>query len=266
MCVLRLAGLRVLASLWLMIEVNHVHKLYQEGKGESVHAVNNVSFRCHPGRVFALLGPNGSGKTTLLRMISSLMRPTQGTVTVAGLDCFSEGDQVRSKLGFFTGSAGLHKKLSPQETLEFFGSLQGLAGAKLKQRIADLVQRFELSEFLNRPCGKLSMGQKQRVMIARTLIHDPEVLVFDEATTGLDVLAARSLIELIRQCRDDGKTVLFSTHIMGEVAMLADDVSILHHGKQVFSGTFDALKNGSKERSLEDEFIRLLDEQQEVVA
>lgn len=251
-----------LGSLWLMIEVNEVYKVFPAAKGEGeapVRAVDGVSFCCQPGRVFALLGPNGSGKTTLLRIIASLMTADTGQVKVAGLDCARHGGRVREKLGFLTGSAGLHGKLSPLETLEFFGRLQGLAKVELQQRIEESVMRFELGEFLKRPCDSLSMGQKQRVMIARTMIHDPEVLVFDEATTGLDVLSARSLIELIRSCRDAGKTVLFSTHIMGEVGMLADDVTILHHGKQVFNGTFEALKSGTQAETLEDEFIRLLD-------
>lgn len=152
----------------------------------------------------------------------------------------------------------MHEKLSGKETLEFFGALYGLSGKNATKRIDELTDRFELGDFIGRPTGKLSMGQKQRIMIARTLIHDPDVVVFDEATTGLDVLAAKGLIELIRDCRDAGKTVLFSTHIMGEVAMLADDVSVLHKGKQIYSGTFEELKVNQKAESIEDEFIRIL--------
>ncbi len=243
-----------------MIEVKNVHKIYPASKGgEEVHAVNNVSFRCEPGRVFALLGPNGSGKTTLLRMISTLMKPLKGEIKVAGMDISSDGAAVRSQIGFLTGSAGLHEKLSARETLNYFGKLHGLGRDLLELRIEELVERFELGEFLDRPTGKLSMGQKQRVMLARTLVHDPEVVVFDEATTGLDVLAAKSLMDIIRSCREDGKTVLFSTHIMGEVSMLADDVLILHKGRQIFEGTMDDFRAGQQSASIEDEFVRLLE-------
>lgn len=254
-----------------MIEVSQVHKVYPSGKrvkrggkGEDVHAVNEVSFECKPGRVFALLGPNGSGKTTMLRMISTMMLPTKGTLKVAGLDTASEADEIRKTLGFLTGSAGLHEKLSASESLDFFGRLHGIKGEGLRRRKQFLVERFELGDFINRATGKLSMGQKQRVMLARTLIHDPEVVIFDEATTGLDVLAAKGLIEVIRDCREEGKTVLFSTHIMGEVAMLADDVSILHEGRQIYSGTMDELKSQQESDSLEDEFIKLLENSTEV--
>lgn len=243
-----------------MISVNNVHKIYPNGKrGEDVHAVNGVSFQCEPGRVFALLGPNGSGKTTMLRMISTMMRPSQGSLTVAGFNTVNDAEKIREQLGFLTGSAGLHEKLSASETLDFFGRLHGLKGYELKQRKDELVERFDLGEFLNRATAKLSMGQKQRVMLARTLIHDPQVVIFDEATTGLDVLAAKGLIDIIRGCREEGKTVLFSTHIMGEVAMLADDVSILHKGRQIYSGTMAQLREQQESDSLEDEFINLLE-------
>ncbi len=243
-----------------MIKVSQVHKIYPSSKkGEDVHAVNDVSFECKPGRVFALLGPNGSGKTTMLRMISTMMQPTRGSLAVAGLDTSKDTEKIRKTLGFLTGSAGLHEKLSAAESLEFFGQLHGIRGDELRKRKEFLIERFELGEFLNRATGKLSMGQKQRVMLARTLIHDPQVVIFDEATTGLDVLAAKGLIEIIRDCRQEGKTVLFSTHIMGEVAMLADDVSILHEGRQIYSGTMDELKSQQQSVSLEDEFIKLLE-------
>lgn len=243
-----------------MIEAKQVGKTFRTGKGkDDVKAVDGVSFRCEPGRVFALLGPNGSGKTTLLRMIATLMSPDQGELKVSGFDCVKEGQEVRKRIGFLTGSAGLHEKLSGRETLDFFGALHGIPRAKLKQRIEQMLAEFDLTEFIDRPTGKLSMGQKQRVMIARTLIHHPDVVIFDEATTGLDVLAAKGLIDIIRSCRDAGKTVLFSTHIMGEVALLADDVTVLHKGRQIFSGSIDDLKQSQVGDSMEEKFINLLE-------
>ena len=243
-----------------MIEAEQVSKTFKTGKGkDDVRAVDGVSFRCEPGRVFALLGPNGSGKTTLLRMISTLMSADAGELRVGGFDCVKESKEVRKRIGFLTGSAGLHEKLSGRETLEFFGKLHGISGRDLRQKIGEMVEEFDLSDFIDRATGKLSMGQKQRIMIARTLIHDPEVVIFDEATTGLDVLAAKGLIDIIRACRDAGKTVLFSTHIMGEVALLADDVTVLHKGRQIYSGTIEELKESQAGESMEEKFISLLE-------
>ncbi|MGJ8655632.1 MAG: ABC transporter ATP-binding protein [Akkermansiaceae bacterium] len=243
-----------------MIEAKQVAKVFRTGKGkDDVRAVDGVSFRCEPGRVFALLGPNGSGKTTLLRMISTLMSPDVGELRVSGFDCARESEEVRKRIGFLTGSAGLHEKLSGRETLEFFGKLHGISSEVLKAKIAEMVEEFDLGEFIDRATGKLSMGQKQRIMIARTLIHDPEVVIFDEATTGLDVLAAKGLIDIIRACKDAGKTVLFSTHIMGEVALLADDVTVLHKGRQIYSGTIEELKESQNGESMEEKFISLLE-------
>ena len=246
-----------------MIEAKQVTKVFKTKRGkDDVHAVAGVSFRCEPGRVFALLGPNGSGKTTLLRMISTLMSPDSGELKVADFDCSTQSEEVRKRIGFLTGSAGLHEKLSGRETLEFFGNLHGLSRGRLKARIDEMENEFKLTDFIDRATGKLSMGQKQRIMIARTLIHDPEVVIFDEATTGLDVLAAKGLMDIIRKCRERGKTVLFSTHIMGEVALLADDVTVLHKGLQIFSGSLEELKNRSVEdagKSLEETFVSLLE-------
>lgn len=248
-----------------MIFVDDVYKTYRNAAaGEEVEALGGVSFRCQPGRIFALLGPNGSGKTTLLRILATLMRADEGRVEVAGYDAQTEGELVRKSVGFLTGAAGLHGKLTPRESLEYFGSLHGLKSKVLVRRIEELVERLDMSEFCQRPCGSLSMGQRQRTMIARTLIHDPSVVVFDEATTGLDVLAAAALTDMMRQCRDMGKTVLFSTHIMGEVAMLADDVTILHKGKQVFLGSMQQLREQQSEASLEEEFVSLLSKEEKV--
>ncbi len=257
---LLLANVILCLLLTKMIEAIQVCKTFRGGKGsDDVRAVADVSFRCEPGRVFALLGPNGSGKTTLLRMISTLMRPDAGELRVAGYDCVRESEGVRGSIGFLTGSAGLHEKLSGRETLDFFGKLHGISDDELGARIDDMVSEFDLSDFIDRATGKLSMGQKQRVMIARTLIHDPDVVIFDEATTGLDVLAAKGLMDVIRSCRDAGKTVLFSTHIMGEVALLADDVTVLHKGRQIYSGGLDGLCEGQEGESVEEKFVNLLE-------
>lgn len=242
-----------------MIEVHDVHKTFSaKRRKEAVHAVRGVSFTAQSGRVLALLGPNGSGKTTVLRMVATLLRPDQGAVSVGGYDTVDCSHDVRRNIGFLTGSARLHEKLTGRETLEYFGQLYGLKGRDLTARIEQLIELLDMGDFQYRPAGKLSMGQKQRIMVGRTLIHDPEVVVFDEATAGLDVLAAQTIADIVRDCRSSGKTVLFSTHIMGEVAMLADDVVIIHKGQQVFSGSFELFKNQQTEATLEEEFVSLL--------
>ena len=222
-------------------------------------AVNEVSFEVAKGRVFAILGPNGSGKTTLLRMLSTLLSADSGSIEVSGYKLPKDAVKVRASIGFLTGSAALHKKLTPLETLELFAGLQGLSAKIFRERKEELVEKLDLGDLMRKQVGTLSMGQKQRVMIARTLLHDPEVVIFDEATAGLDVLAAKVLMDMIRECRDAGKTVLFATHIMGEVSMLADDLLILHKGNVLFDDTFEVLQQRQEARSLEEEFVRILE-------
>ena len=242
-----------------MIKVEKLKKSFS-AKGEgSVIAVNDVSFEAKRGRIFAVLGPNGSGKTTLLRMLSSLLSPDSGHIEVEGLVLPKYASQVRAKLGFLTGSAALHKKLTTNETLELFGDLHGLNKSLFKQRRSALVEQLAMEDILDKLVGTLSMGQKQRVMIARTLLHDPEVVIFDEATSGLDVLAARMLMDMIRHCRESNKTVLFSTHIMGEVALLADDILVLHKGNVLYNDTFAKFEQEHVEKNLEEAFVKVLE-------
>jgi sodium transport system ATP-binding protein len=229
-------------------------------QGSKVDAVSNVSFSCKPGRIFSLLGPNGAGKTTALRMIATMLRPSSGRITVAGFDTVKEAGQVRRHIGFLTGSTGLYERLSPTEMIDYYGSLHGMEPALLARRKGELFRLLGIDEFAGRRIAKLSSGMKQKVSIVRTMIHDPQVLVFDEPTVGLDVITAKSILQLIRQCRTDGKTVIFSTHIMGEVSLLSDDLAIIHHGRLLFNDTYDAFVREMKTKSLEDEFIRRVEE------
>jgi len=245
-----------------VIEVSGVSKAFGAGRfgpKDRVEAVRAVSLRCEPGRVFALLGPNGSGKTTLLRMIASLLTPDAGTLRVAGFDTRRDGRDVRRRLGFLTNAALPHSRLTPDETMDYFGGLHGMSAADVRRRRELLFERLDIHGFARRPVGGLSAGMRQRVAVARTLLHDPEVVVLDEATAGLDVLAAGNLLAMVRECRHAGRTVLFSTHIMGEVTLLADDVGILHQGALVYSGTLENLNATRVSASLEEEFVRLLE-------
>jgi sodium transport system ATP-binding protein len=229
-------------------------------QSNKMDAVAEVSFSCKPGRIFSLLGPNGAGKTTALRMIATMLRPSFGRITVAGFDTVKEAGQVRRHIGFLTGSTGLYERLTPTEMIDYYGRLHGMEPAFLAKRKEELFRLLGIEEFAGRRIGKLSSGMKQKVSIARTMIHDPQVLVFDEPTVGLDVITAKSILQLIRQCRMDGKTVIFSTHIMGEVSLLSDDLAIIHRGRLLFNDTYDAFVSEMKTKSLEDEFIRRVEE------
>jgi sodium transport system ATP-binding protein len=229
-------------------------------RASHVDAVADVSFTCRPGRIFSLLGPNGAGKTTALRLIATMLRPSAGRISVAGFDTVKQAGQVRRHIGFLTGSTGLYERLTPTEMIDYYGRLHGMEAALLAKRKGDLFHLLGIEEFAGRRIGKLSSGMKQKVSIARTMIHDPQVLVFDEPTVGLDVITAKSIMQLIRQCRTDGKTVIFSTHIMGEVSLLSDDLAIIHRGRLLYNDTYDAFIRGMKAKSLEDEFIRQVEE------
>lgn len=228
--------------------------------GTTVHrAVNDVSFECSPGRIFCLLGPNGAGKTTTLRLIATMLRPTRGSVTVAGIDACATPEIARRKIGFLTGATALYDRLTADEIVDYYGRLHGVEPRRVDAQRKRLYDLFDMHGYASTRIAKLSTGMKQKVSIVRAMIHDPDVVVFDEVTSGLDVLAARSIIDLVRHCRDEGKTVIFSTHRMDEVSLLADDLTVMAGGSVQFSGTFDAFTRRRDARSIEDEFIRLVE-------
>jgi sodium transport system ATP-binding protein len=225
-------------------------------------AVDDVSFTCQPGRVFSLLGPNGAGKTTTLRMISTIFKPTSGQIHIAGIDAVAHPAEARRKMGFLTGSTGLYARLTPNELIRYFADLYSIPKEEFEARKARLYDLLHMHDFQNKRIGKLSTGMKQKVSICRTMIHDPEVVVFDEPTSGLDVITAENIIELIRNCRNEGKTVIFSSHIMSEVDLLCDDLAIIHKGKMLYSGTMETFRNQMQAPNLTSEFIRIVHESQ----
>lgn len=254
-----------------MIEVSELRKVFKLSKQQkkemgaaakngTLEAVSGVSFTCQPGRVFSLLGANGAGKTTTLRMIATMLKPTAGSIEVNGHDVQEEAQEVRKCLGFLTGSSGLYDRLTPKELIKYYADLHGVDKTTFEKRRDEIFDRLDMHGFASRRIGKLSTGMKQKVSIARTIIHDPDVVVFDEPTAGLDVVSARSILDLIREFRQRGKTVIFSTHIMGEVSLLSDDLAIIHEGKLRYSGSYEAFVAQMKTRSLEDEFIKLVEE------
>jgi sodium transport system ATP-binding protein len=222
-------------------------------------AVEDLTLKVKAGEVYVLLGANGAGKTTALRCLATLLAPTAGTAVVAGHDVRSEPQQARSKLGFLSASMGLYERLSARELLTYFGALQGLTRAQTEERVDELVEIFDIGDFQNRYCGRLSTGQRQRVSIARAVIHDPPALVLDEPTFGLDVLSGRTIYAFMHNARARQRAVLFSTHQIDEVELLADRVGILFGGKLLIEGTVDELLQHTGQRSLARAFLRLVE-------
>lgn len=242
-----------------MIEAHHLVKRFRDRKRGAVCAVNGVSFSCRPGEIYGLLGANGAGKTTTLRMLATILAPSEGTAVVAGYDVAKDPQIVRSRVGFLSTATALYGRLSAQEMVEYFGRLHGLDELTLRRRIDELFTRLEMNDFRDRRCDKLSTGMKQKVSIARTLVHDPAVMIFDEPTVGLDVMAARTIAGFIRECRDAGKTVVFSTHVMREVEKLCDHIGIIHGGKLLAEGTLPELRAQYGIQDLEDLFVKVID-------
>jgi sodium transport system ATP-binding protein len=223
-------------------------------------AVADLSLNVSAGEVYALLGANGAGKTTALRCLATLLRPTSGSTRVAGFDSSAEPLEVRRRLGFLAASMGLYERLTPRELLDYFGSLQGIGAAQRAQRVAELISLFDLGSFAGRLCGTLSTGQRQRVSIARSIVHDPPALVLDEPTLGLDVLSGEAIHGFIAESRARGRAVIFSTHQMSEVELLADRVGIIAGGRLVAEGTISQLLALTGERSLSRSFLRIVRE------
>jgi sodium transport system ATP-binding protein len=242
-----------------MIEAQALVKRFQDKKRGEVCAVDHVSFRCLPGQIYGLLGANGAGKTTTLRMLATILEPTEGTAIIAGYDVRRDPEKVRSCVGFLSTATALYSRLSAQEVVEYFGRLHGLDEATLARRIDRIFDQLEMNGFRTRRCDKLSTGMKQKVSIARTLVHDPSVMIFDEPTLGLDVMAARTIARFIRECRDLGKTVIFSTHVMSEVEKLCDHIGIIHGGKLLTEGTLAELRERYGKQDLEDIFVEVVE-------
>jgi sodium transport system ATP-binding protein len=241
-----------------MIEARGLSKRFQDKKRGEIRAVDNVTFNCQPGKIYGLLGANGAGKTTTLRMLATILEPTDGTAIVCGHDVIDEPEKVRASIGFLSTGTALYPRLSSQELVEYFGRLNGLDEATLKKRVDDIFNRLDMNEFRDRRCDKLSTGMKQKTSIARTLVHDPPVMIFDEPTLGLDIMTARTIISFIRECRDRGKTVIFSTHVMSEVEKLCDVIGIIHDGKLLAEGTLPQLREKHAERDLEEIFVKIV--------
>lgn len=250
-----------------MIQIQNVSKQYQLSKKQkkelqtiqsTIKAVSDVTFTCKPGRVFSLLGPNGAGKTTLLRMIATILTPTAGNILVEDADIKNTPEIVRSKIGFLTGSTNLYERLTPEEIVKYYADLHGMEKEKFNQRKKLLFEQLNIHDFASKRIGQLSTGMKQKVSIARSIIHNPSVVVFDEPTSGLDVITAHSIINLIKQSKEEGKTIIFSSHIMSEVDLLCDDLAIINKGKLIYNDSMINFRNQSHNQSLTEKFIQIV--------
>ncbi|QDV63257.1 ATP-binding cassette domain-containing protein [Crateriforma conspicua] len=241
-----------------MIQVQHLTKTYEDLHRGRFVAVDRISFTVRPGEIFGLLGPNGAGKTTVLRILSTVLSPTSGIATVDGFNVESDAAEVRRRIGFVSNNTAIYERMTAWELVEYFGRLHGMGNDQLLHRMENLFDRLRMNDFRNVPGSKMSTGMRQKVSIARAMIHDPPVLVFDEATLGLDVLVARNLLSVIRSLRDAGKCLIFSTHIMSEVERLCDRIAIMHRGRILDSGSLAELTQRHREDDFEELFFGLL--------
>lgn len=233
-------------------------KLDPREDGKWFHAVKDLNFDCQPGEILGLLGMNGAGKTTTLRMLATAIKPTKGTAIMDGVDIVEHPMEFKRRIGFLSGSTGLYGRLTAEEMILYYGRLHGVEKNTLKQRMNEMFDLLDMRSFVNRRNDNLSTGMKQKVSIVRTVIHDPPVLFFDEPTSGLDVLSAETIVNFIKDCRERGKTIIFSTHHMDEVEKLCDRLTVIHHGQNFFSGKVDQLKAQQGTDNLEDAFKTLV--------
>ena len=241
-----------------MIEVEGLTKSFRGPDGKLVAAVDDLNFSVKPGEVFGLLGPNGAGKTTTLRMLCTVLTPTAGFASVAGFDVATQPGEVRRHIGFLSANTGVYDRMTAREMVAYYGKLYGLTGHELAARIDTLFDTLQMNDFRDVVGGRMSTGMKQKVSIARALIHDPPVLIFDEPTNGLDVLVQRAVLLNIADLRKQGKTILFSTHIMAEVQKLCDRVAIMAKGRIAAVGTLDELKAEYNQPDFEELFFSLV--------
>lgn len=238
-----------------MIEVRDLVKEYRGTDGSVVRAVDGVSFAVGDGEMVGLLGGNGAGKTTTMRVIATLLAPTAGTAVVAGRDVRGDPIGVRRRLGYVSATTGVPDRLTPREVLDSYARLHGLAAERRRDRIADLAAALEIGGYLDRPCGRLSSGQRQRVTLGRALVHDPPVLVLDEPTSALDIVGARDLFALLERLRAEGRTILVSTHRLHEIERRCDRFVIIDAGRIVAQGSRNELSGGG---GLEEAFFRAI--------
>ena len=242
------------------IEITDLSKIFFDRARGVVRAVDHISFHCEPGEIVGLLGPNGAGKTTVLRVLATMLKPTTGRVRIDGFDVENESLDARKNLGFLTGDTALYKQLTPVETLRFFGTLHEMSGDVLQRRIDQLIQVFGINDFKNSLCRNLSAGQKQRVNLARAMVHNPRVLLLDEPTSGLDPISSATLLDFICESKKEGRCVLFSTHNVSEAELVCDRIAVIHRGRLLACNHADALISKTGQKNLIRAFLHLVND------
>ncbi len=246
-----------------MIEVRNLCKAFPQKDGTVLFAVDDLSFSAADGEIVCLLGVNGAGKTTTMRVLSTMLKPTSGTALVNGYDILSQPQKVRENLGFLSGDTGLYNRLTGREFITYFGHLYEMEDSRIRARISEMSSLLDMDDFLDKKIDFLSSGMKQKVSIVRSIIHDPPVMILDEPTSGLDILTARNIISFIRSCKQQGKCVLFSTHIMREAERLADRIVMIHRGKLLADGKLEEMRESAQQQDLDDIFVSYINRRTE---
>lgn len=258
-----------------MIEIQHVTKIYklnrkqmeeQKVKSNMKVAVRDVSLTAKEGEIFGILGPNGAGKTTLLRCVATLLKPTEGQITVNGFDTIKDGEQVRRSIAFLTNEVKLDAHFSPKYLFRFFGRLYGMKEEEIEARRKELFEYFGITNFEDKRIEELSTGMKQKASIAVSLVHDPDIIIFDEPTNGLDIITARAVTDYLKILKEQGKLVVVSTHIMPEAQKLCDRMAMIINGSCVFQGTLEEALEQNQAQDLEDAFFEIYRQVMEVEA
>jgi len=234
------------------LKIEHLRKMYRKR-----FVVNDISFYIKQGEIVGLLGPNGAGKTTTLRCISTIIRPTKGEIYVDGHEVRKEPEKVREKIGFLTGDIKLDPQFSPDYMFDFFGKIHGVKPEKLKERKEELFTYFGIKDFAHKKMKELSTGMGQKAAIAVSLVHDPDIVIFDEPTNGLDVVTARSVTDYLKRLKEEGKLVIISTHIMSEAEKLCDRIGVIIDGRKVMEGHLEDILRETQTEDLEDAFFEL---------
>lgn len=244
-----------------MIRVHGLTKEFNDFNG-TFRALDDVSFEVRPGEIYGLLGPNGAGKTTCLRILSTVLKPTRGFAEVAGINVMHDAASVRRNIGFMSNNTGIYDRMTAREMVEYFGRLYGIPEDKLQPRIEEIFDVLQMHEIRDRLGSKMSTGMKQKVSIARTIVHDPAVIIFDEPTSGLDVLVARNVLQAVESLKEQGKCIIFSTHIMREVEKLCDRIAVIHRGRIVDEGTLPELADRHQQPDVEELFFDLIEQRE----
>lgn len=242
-----------------MIEVTNVSKIFKDRKRGDIQALKNVSFSVGEGEIFALLGPNGAGKTTTLRILSTLIAPTSGEVHICQHSIKNDKEEIRKLIGVVSYETGIYEKMTPKEIGFYFGRLNNLSDLQIEENLDNIFELLRMKDFCDQRTDHFSSGMKQKTVIMRALVTNPQILIFDEPTAGLDLLTAKNVTDYIKLLRDNGKTILFSTHILWEAERLADRIAIIHEGNIVENGTLDELRNITGKKDIEEIFFSIVD-------